>query len=87
VIGDGELPGVREKDGHYFSGSKSGGDEAAGKGFDQTAIFRISDTAIAGSVQQCGFAVVPAAALEYNLVNESAGGIGVKLSANHREEL
>jgi hypothetical protein len=84
VIGDGEFPGVGEEDSSDFSGSESGGDEAAGEGFDEAAIFGKSETAIAGSVSQGCLAIVPAAALEDNIVDEAAGGIGVELGAKHR---
>jgi hypothetical protein len=84
VITDGELPGVGEKDRNHFSGSESGGDEAAGKGFDQAAIFRESETAIAGSVNQCCLPVVMLAALQDNVVNEAAGRISIELGAKHR---
>jgi hypothetical protein len=83
VIGDGEFPGVREEDRKDFSGGESGGDEATGKGFDKAAIFRESETAIAGSVNQRRLAGVLAATLEDNIVDEAPGGIGVQLGAKH----
>jgi hypothetical protein len=51
VIGDGKFPGVGKKDGDHFSGSESGGDQAAGKDSTRPHI-RESETAIAGGVDQ-----------------------------------
>ena len=79
VIGDGEFPGVGEEDGNHFSGSESGGDEAAGKRFDQAAIFGESETAIAGGVDEGCLGGVALATLKDDIVDETAGGIGVNL--------
>jgi hypothetical protein len=83
VIGDGEFPGVGEEDRNDFSGSESGGDQAAGKGFDEAAIFGESETAIAGGVNQRCLAGVLAATLEDNIVDEAPGGIGIQMGAKH----
>ena len=58
--------------------------EAAAKGFDQAAIFRESQTAIAGGVDQCCLAGVFSAAVENHIVDEAACGIGIKFGAKHR---
>ena len=83
MIGDGEFPGVREEDRNDFSGRESGGDQAAGKGFDEAAIFGESETAIAGSINQRCLAAVLAATLEDNIVDEAPVGICVELGAKH----
>ena len=83
VIGDGEFPGVGEEDSNDFSGIESGGDEAAGKGFDKAAIFGESKTAIAGSINQRCLVALLAATLEDNFVDEAPGGIGIQLGAKH----
>jgi len=50
MVGDRELPGVREKDRDDFAGLESGGDESAGKGFDVFAVFGVGKAAVAGRV-------------------------------------
>ena len=83
MIGDGEFPGVREEDRNDFAGSESSGDEAAGEGFDEAAIFGESETPIGGSVNQRCLAAVLAATLEDNIVDEAPGGIRVQLGTKH----
>jgi hypothetical protein len=44
MVGDAKFPGVGEEETNDFSGSESGGDEAAGEGLDEVAIFGESET-------------------------------------------
>ena len=88
VIGDGKFPGVGKKDGNDFAGSKSGGDQAAGKGFDAAGIFREGEASVAGStiarsIDKSSLAGVALAALEDDVVDEAAGGIGAEMGTGH----
>ena len=76
VVGDGEFPGIREKDGDDFSGFESGGDESAGEGFDEFSVFGIGEATVAGGIDERGLVGNAAAGLQHDVVNETTGGIG-----------
>jgi len=84
MVGDGEFPRVGEEDRDHLSGNQPSRDKAAGQGFDEAAIFAESEPATTGHVNQRCLVGVALAALEDNIVDEAARGIGVKLGAKHR---
>ena len=88
VVGDGKFPGVGKKDGDDFAGSKSGADQAASEGVDAAGIFRKGETAVGGtviarSIDQGDLAGGAPAALEDDVVDEAAGGIGAEMGTGH----
>ena len=84
VIGDGEFPGIGEEDANDFARDESKGDQAASHGFDEGTVFGKGETAIAGGVEKRGLRGMFLAALEYDIVHEASGGIGVELGSKHR---
>ena len=87
MVGGAEFPGVTEKDGDDFSGLEAGGDKAAGQGFDGLSVFGIGDAAVGGSIDDGGLAGEAAAALEDEVVDETAMRVGVELGAEHAEAI
>jgi hypothetical protein len=87
VIGGAEFPAVTKKDGDDFTWLEAGGDESAGEGLDDVFVFCVRDAAVAGSIDDGGLGGKAAAALEDEVVDETAMRVGVELGAEHAEAI
>jgi hypothetical protein len=83
MIGDAKFPAVGQIDRDHFAGPEAGGHESAGGVFNKFSIVPVTDTAIAGGIDDGGLFGRAPAGCQNRIVEEATSGIGVKLGTQH----